>query len=206
MICKKIKKEELKQVVSIHKLAFKDFFLTTLGSRFLYLYYYCVMNSKKGVLIGIYEDNEIVGFCATAYKSKGFNSSLVKKNFSKFSGIALLLLFTKPLSLIRLFENFSKKSSSSKDDGNYAEVLSIATNPKVQGKGYGKTLILETENFLKRKNDIDCLSLTTDYYNNYKTIKFYEQMGFYVLSNFMAYPKRKMYRLIKTLDKNKNKL
>ena len=198
MICQEIKKKELGKVVSIHKLAFKEFFLTTLGSRFLYLYYSCFMNSKKGVLLGIYENNEIIGFCATAYKSKGFNSSLVKENFIDFFGMALLLLFTKPLSLIHLFENFSKKSSSN-DDGNYAEVLSIATNPEIQGKGFGKALILETENFLKIKNNIDSLSLTTDYYNNEKTMKFYEQLGFYVLSDFIAYPKRRMYRLIKNI-------
>jgi len=205
MICKEIKKNELLQVVLIHKLAFKDFFLTTLGDRFLYLYYSCVLKSKKGVLLGIYDNNEIVGFCAIAYKSKGINSFLVKENFINFSGIALLLLFTKPLTLIRLFNNFSKKASFSKDDGNYAEILSIATNPKFQGKGYGKALILATENILKSKNNIVCLSLTTDYYNNNKTINFYKKMGFYVLSDFVTYPKRKMYRLIKTLDKNKNK-
>ena len=43
------------------------------------------------------------------------------------------------------------------------------------------------------------ISLTTDYYNNEKTIAFYKKMGYAVLYEFVTYPNRKMYRMIKNL-------
>ena len=39
MEIKNIEKVEIINVVEVHKNSFKDFFLTTLGDKFLYLYY-----------------------------------------------------------------------------------------------------------------------------------------------------------------------
>jgi ribosomal protein S18 acetylase RimI-like enzyme len=43
------------------------------------------------------------------------------------------------------------------------------------------------------------ISLTTDFIDNEKVIDFYFKCGYTVLDTFYAYPKRKMYRLIKEL-------
>jgi len=44
------------------------------------------------------------------------------------------------------------------------------------------------------------LSLTTDYDNNEKAIQFYERLGYEIYYDFITYPNRKMYRMIKKLD------
>ena len=77
-------------------------------------------------------------------------------------------------------------------------MYSIGVAPEGQGKGVGKELLSRMEQELLEWN-VDKLSLTTDYYDNDKTIGFYKAMGYSVLYVFTAYPKRKMYRMIKKL-------
>ena len=193
-----IKKHEIVQVVSIHKKAFNDFFLTQLGDKFLWLYYYSVSKNKKGILIGYYEDENLLGFSCATYLSRGFYKDLIKENLVKFGIIGIKLIFTKPGSLLRILKNFSKNNKSINDDGNYAELLSIGVDPGIQGSGIGKQLLSEIENQLV-ENEINLLSLTTDYYKNDKAIGFYKSLGYEIMYEFIAFPNRKMYRLIKNL-------
>jgi ribosomal protein S18 acetylase RimI-like enzyme len=108
------------------------------------------------------------------------------------------LLFTRFAALIRLFKNFSKTNSYVTDEGNYAELLSIGVSVKKQGQGVGKKLLLQLEKELKLKG-CSLLSLTTDYDNNEKAISFYKVLGYEIYYDFIAYPKRKMYRMIKNI-------
>lgn len=199
MEIKKIEIEDLPQVVAVHKDSFKGFFLTELGDHFLTVYYDCVRMNKRGLLMGLYDERELCGFFAAATLSKGFNSHLVKKNIFRFSLIGLRLLITKTSSLVRLFKNFSKTGSSTRDDGDYAELLSIGVSVKWQGKGIGKKLLIQLENEMRLKG-CSQLSLTTDYNNNEKTVQFYKALGYTVYYDFITYPNRKMYRMIKKLD------
>jgi ribosomal protein S18 acetylase RimI-like enzyme len=199
MKIKNIGREDLPQVVEVHKASFKGFFLTELGDHFLKVYYDCVRKDERGVLLGFYDEGELFGFCAATTLSKGFNSHLVKKNLLRFSLIGLRLLLTRIPSLVRLFKNFSKTDSMIRDEGEYAELLSIGVSDKKQGQGIGKKLLLQLENEMKLK-DCSSLSLTTDYHENEKAIHFYEGLGYSVYYDFIAYPDRKMYRMIKKID------
>ena len=195
----KVPKEDLSQIVAVHKASFKGFFLTELGDHFLTVYYDCVRKDERGILLGFYDEAELFGFCAATTLSKGFNSHLVKKNILRFSLIGLRLLITKMPSLVRLFKNFSKTDSVTPDDGKYAELLSIGVSDKKQGQGIGKKLLLQLEDEMKLKGCAN-LSLTTDYNNNEKAIQFYNGLGYEIFYDFIAYPNRKMYRMIKKLD------
>lgn len=113
---------DVNSIVAIHKQAFPDFFLTTLGERFLNLYYKCMCRCDEAVTLCAVEDGEVVGLASSALKSAGFNSRLIKSNMIPFMGESIKLLFTRPMSLVRLVRNFTKKSSSIEDDGNYAEL------------------------------------------------------------------------------------
>lgn len=190
--------ESIDSVVAIHLDAFKGFFLSELGKNFLFTYYDSVRKSDRGVLLGCFEDDILLGFCASTKLSAGFNSYLVKKNLFRFAKTGLLLLFRKPQALVHLLKNFTKSTSSLNDEGKYAELLSIAVSTSAQGKGVGKLLLSQLEIVLKEM-DIKQMSLTTDYDDNDKTLKFYKSLNYEVLYDFIAYPKRKMYRLIKNL-------
>ena len=191
--------EDINEVVKVHKASFRDFFLTELGDHFLQVYYNCVRKDKRGLLIGFYEGEELYGFAAATTSSKSFNRNLILENFFQFSFIGIGLLFTKTTALIRLFKNFSKTNASVNDKGEYAELLSIGVSDKKQGKGIGKKLLLELEGILKAKGCAE-LSLTTDFYDNEKAIGFYNSLGYKIFYDFIAYPNRKMYRMIKKIN------
>jgi ribosomal protein S18 acetylase RimI-like enzyme len=199
MEIKVVSEEDIDQVVNVHKASFVDFFLTELGDHFLSVYYNCVRKDKKGILLGFYEEGKLYGFAAATTVSKSFNTHLILENIFQFSLIGIRLLFTKTSALIRLFKNFSKTNASVNDKGEYAELLSIGVSDKKQGQGAGKKLLLELEETLKTKG-CSQLSLTTDFYNKEKAIGFYNGLGYEIFYDFIAYPNRKMYRMIKKIN------
>ena len=199
MEIKSIPKKDLKQVVAVHKDSFKGFFLTELGDHFLEVYYDCVRKNEKGILLGYYEDEELFGFCAATTISQKFNAHLVKKNIFRFFFIGIRLVVTRIPSLVRLFKNFAKTNATIPDDGNYSELLSIGVSNKKQGLGIGKKLLIQLEREMKL-NGCSKLSLTTDYNNNEKAIQFYKGLGYDIFYDFVAYPNRAMYRMIKKID------
>ncbi len=199
MEIKKIEREDLPQVVNVHKDSFKGFFLTDLGDHFLTVYYDCVRKDKKGILVGLYDESQLCGFFAATTLSKGFNKQLIIKNFSRFSLIGLRLFFTQISSLVRLIKNFTKTNKDFHDYGDYAELLSIGVAVNKQGQGIGKELLIEFERQMLLR-DCSSLSLTTDFNNNEKAIQFYKGLGYEVYYDFITYPDRKMYRMIKKIQ------
>lgn len=198
MNIRKATSKDIKGIVDVHCSAFKGFFLTELGSSFLQLYYSSYFKEPSAVLLVAEKDGGIVGFSSATSLSTGFNTRLVKKNFFRYALRGCMITLTKPKALVNLVKNWSHRDSSVVDNGNYAELMSIAVSPNAQGGGIGKLLIQETEEVMK------CISahrfsLTTDYYNNESTIAFYKKCGYEVMYEFTAYPNRKMYRMIKTL-------
>ena len=189
---------DIDAIVSIHEAAFPDFFLTQLGTAFLKLYYKSVMKHKVGMLLICKMDGDTIGLCAGTIISAGFNTRLVKANLFQFGWESVKILFSKPMGLIRLMKNMNKEDSSVGDDGNYAELLSIAVDPKVQRSGAGKAMLSELEKVMKEKGG-ERLSLTTDYEDNDKAVSFYKSLGYEPWYDFVTYPNRKMWRMIKKL-------
>lgn len=186
-------------IVAIHKLSFPGFFLTSLGDRFLQLYYKCMCRSKDAITLCAIEEDRVIGFASCAYVSHGFNKALVRSNLIEFVVVGFRLLITNPKTIIRLLKNMEKGSSdtSISDSGNYAELYSIAVSPEYQGHGVGKELLRAVELEVTKHNN--AISLTTDFYENEKTIAFYHSLGYNELYDFDAYPNRRMWRMIKSL-------
>lgn len=196
---KKVNTSKYHEIAKVHLNSFEDFFLTSLGEGFLKAYYKaCLKNERAIAICALNGQEEIVGFGIGTSLSKDFHKMLLKNNFFDFFGQALRLALSRPSALFRLAQNLSKKSTDN-DDGNYAELLSIAVLPKMGNLGVGKGLIGEFEReALKRK--CKKIALTTDSKNNSKVIKFYENMGYLLYSEFVAYPNRKMLKLIKPIS------
>lgn len=197
LIIKNICSGDISQVVKVHLNAFKGFFLTELGSEFLEVYYSSLINSNRGVLIGAFSKDSLLGFCAACERSRGFNSAIIRNNLLKYSLVGLKLLLYRPKALIRLLKNLTKNGDNV-DDGNYAEVLSIAVRTDIQNSGIGRVLLENLEKHLRKKS-IERLSLTTDMLDNDKTLRFYHKVGFSIMYEFETYPSRSMYRLIKNI-------
>lgn len=185
-------------IVEIHLDAFKGFFLTSLGSDFLKFYYTCFVKSCETVTMVAEEEGIVYGFSASTKVCKRFNSRLIKNNLFAFGMLSLKMLFTSPKALIRLAKNLTKKGEGVEDNEDYAELYSIGVSKSAQGKGVGKKLLTASEEILK-KEGVRRVSLTTDFDHNEQAVGFYHSMGYETLYEFVTYPNRKMYRLIKTL-------
>jgi len=195
---KVVKINEYRYLADIHLDAFHGFFLSSLGKRFLNAYYNAALKSTEAIAVCAVDDHEqIQGFATGCARSQGFHKRLILKNISKFLFQGLFILFTNPKALMRLIRNLDKISNEN-DDGNYAELISIGVSQSSKGLGVGKKLIKVFEEEAKRRG-CQKITLTTDYYNNSEVVEFYFHSGYNVFYEFMAYPKRKMYKLIKDL-------
>ncbi|MEF9987171.1 MAG: N-acetyltransferase [Bacteroidales bacterium] len=197
MEVRKIRQQDIDQIVLVHNSSFPDFFLTSLGSNFLKVYYKSLIKDSEGIGVCVCASEDIVGFSVGCIRSAGFNKRLIRTNLLLFFIEFFKIVFTRPTALLRLVKNLDKKDHSNKDNGDYAELLSIAVLPEFKSKGIGKILLshFETEVYLKKENTN--ISLTTDAFDNDAVLSFYKQNGYIFLYEFISYPNRKMYRLIK---------
>ena len=196
---------DIKGIVDVHCSAFKGFFLTELGSSFLQLYYSSYFKEPTAILLVAEKEGEVVGFSSATSLSAGFNTRLVKKDFLRYALRGCVIALTKPKALVNLAKNWSHRDPSVVDNGDYAELMSIAVLPNAQGAGVGKQLIQKTEEVVKSQS-ASRFSLTTDYYNNESTIAFYKRCGYEVMYEFTAYPNRRMYRMIKGIISKRPKM
>lgn len=199
MEIKKLKNKLPKGFIKIHKEAFHGFFLTSLGASFLELYYKSLLKNSNGIIICLFDNNEsLMGFAAGTKLSKGFHKKILFENIFSFTLVLFKIIIFSPKSIFRLFKNLKKNKNTNNDNGFYAELLSIAVPPRNKGLGYGKLLLKEFEKELLLL-DVDKIVLTTDYLGNDNVVAFYNKSGYKILYDFVAYPNRKMFKLIKNI-------
>ena len=174
---------------------FSTFFLTSLGTSFLKVFYRAFLK-RPGILLVLEDNGEIKGFAAGSRDNRSFFRKLLKNNLLEFIFSGAKILVTKPAALKRMALNAGK---SEKNNHIFAELLSIAT---VKNKnGYGKALLEAFEEEVSRENpELLPVSLTTDYDDNEKAVQFYNDCGYEVQEIFESYQNRKMYRFIKNLE------
>ena len=189
---------EADEIASIHLKTFENFFLTSLGKSFLKTYYKSCIKLEGAISIcAVDEENTVVGFCFGSLSSVGFHKKLILNNILAFTIQFISVLFSKPRAIIRLVKNL-KKEGHPEDHGDYAELLSIGVLLEKKGLGIGRGLLLDFEKNIKDKK-IKRISLTTDYDSNNAVLKFYDSMGYNVYYEFVTYPNRKMFKLIKNI-------
>lgn len=198
-----LKISDVPKIAEVHEKSFKEFFLTSLGRNFLKVYYSSCINNDKTIAIGLF-DNEgnLHGFATGTIQSLGYHKTLLLQNTFLFFKSLLFVSLRRPKVIFRLAKNINKKSNKI-DDKQYAELLSIAILPNLKGSGYGKVLLEEFEKKGKSHGALK-IALTTDFNNNDSVIKFYNKCGYEVFYDFIAYPDRHMYKLIKKLDETNN--
>lgn len=189
-------KKDIAFIVEIHMKRFSNFFLTSLGTSFLKVFYRAFLKNP-GILLVLEDEGQIKGFVAGSRDNRSFFRKLLMNNLVGFAMSGAKILVTKPAALKRMALNAGK---SEKNNLIFAELLSIATLRNK--KGYGKILLEEFEKEIARENIENLpVSLTTDYYNNEKAVRFYKDCGYEVQEIFDSYQNRKMYRFFKTQKK-----
>lgn len=186
----------IEQIVEIHLKAFKGFFLSSLGRKFLRTYYKSCLKNKSTISIGITDSNKIIlGFAFGTLKSRGYHRSILINNIFSFSISLLRSIILKPSVLFRLIFNLNKNKKS-ETIFDCSELLSIGIIPSHSGFGLGKNLLLEFESRVKNSGS-EAITLTTDFYDNDSVLQFYYKNNYLIYYDFIAYPNRRMYKLIK---------
>jgi len=182
-------KDQLPNIVSIHKAAFPGFFMTELGHLFLKLYYKLVIKYANGILLIAQEDDNIIGFAAGFLKPQEFNDLLKKNKFLIGITIFPILLF-KPWLIYRLLRNAKKITNRLPENGLIqSELASLAVHPEHSGNGYGKALVKKFITISKQLGAQD-IYLTTDAENNKAVNQFYQDLGFQLSRRFNSTPGR----------------
>ena len=195
---RKVKVGEHTALAVIHKEAFGDFFLASLGIGFLKTYYRACLNEPASIAVcAVDEAGAIKGFATGSLTAAGYHRKLLMNNLFSFAlGIAGFI-FTNPGAIIRLAKNLDKTPHVN-DSRDYSELLSIAVVPELKGTGVAKELLKLYEDEVRSKGG-KSIALTTDVESNERVISFYRKCNYEIYYDFFPYPKRHMFKMIKQL-------
>jgi ribosomal protein S18 acetylase RimI-like enzyme len=182
--------DHISQVVEVHMISFKGFFLTFLGERFLKLYYSSIVKDQDGVALVYLHEGKVIGFVSGFIDPSNFYARLWKKNWPRFGIASLPAIFKDFRSLFRILRGTSKPQEA-RQGRDTAELSSLAVLPHKQRQGIGKKL---TDNFINdlRVRNVRYVCLTTDALDNEATNMFYSNYGFSVRNTFETPQSRMM--------------
>jgi ribosomal protein S18 acetylase RimI-like enzyme len=167
--------EDVGAVVGVHVAALPDYFLTSLGPKFLALYYAEVVRSKLGISFVFERDGRILGFAAGEFSPGRFYRELFLRRCFAFGFYALKATARRPAILLRiaraLFQRFEAPTG---DD--VARLASLAVIPDVEGRGYGLVLIAACIEQIRRRGGAAILLEVKK--DNDSLIQAYLRMGF----------------------------
>ncbi len=166
----------LDDVIMVHLKAFREFFLTFLGERFLRLYYKGILRHERAIKLVYIENDMVKGFVVGTTAPAGFYSSLLKRDWLRFGIASIPAICKKPKSISRLLRALTKGRNTSNDES-MAELSSLAVLPDSRCKGIGRDLVNSFLCEVKRRGG-KTVYLTTDKRNNDRVNAFYEKNGF----------------------------
>ena len=189
MIIRVLNVGDSKQVARLHKSAFSSFFLTKLGFRFLTEFYVSIFKSKESIKLGLFKDENLVGFAIGAQNSKSFYSNILKRNFLRLGFSAFIPLLLNPLLIYRLYISLKTTHKMENSIEGNVILLSICVDPLESTKGNGTVLLSKFEEIAFEYSKL--ISLTTDSINNDYVNSFYHKNGYQLISSFLQ-AKREM--------------
>ena len=171
-----MKIEDVREAVDVHLHSFPDFFLSSLGSRFLYWLYRGFIEHRGGVCLVALKGEQVVGVVAGSSDQGKFFKWLLRKHWFVLGLAAGMAIVRSPRIMARLLR-ITRSPGDAKRSIVPAVLMSIAVLPVVQGGGVGQILV---KAFLDEmtKRGATTVSLTTDRDNNSRVNSFYRRLGF----------------------------
>ena len=189
-------RDDIDRVVSLHRAAFDDFFLTSLGPRFLRHLYSGYLAHASGILLvacdPIGGPSTIAGFVAGTTEPDGFYRWMRRSRGPVMAVAAVPALVRRPRRVgRRLASALHYRGDASPTVACAALLASLAVDPPSGGQGIGGLLV---EAFLARskERDRDQVYLTTDVLGNDGVLEFYRRRGFRETKRFIRADGRQM--------------
>ncbi len=190
----KASEDDIAGIVDLHLLKFTNFFLSTLGPSFLKAYYKAFLLMKDdAIIIVAKQEGKVVGFAAVMFESIGAMKKIVASSPLTFSFVFLKIALGNPKGFLGLV-NRVLNGKGLQIAG--PELLSIATSEQV--RGLGSNLLKQTEEIVASKG-YNNISLTTDFEDNARAIRFYEKNGYEEVGKFETNANRVMIRFNKKI-------
>lgn len=171
-----MRREDIPRVVAIHLAAFPGFFLSSLGSPFLNLYYAYVWEDKTSIALVAGQARQIIGFVVRMAEPGGFYRRAFLKHAWPFALALIAPSIHHPPSIMGVIRRLRMAGGATYEAGE-ALLASIAVDPALQSNGTGGKLI---EQFLveAKVKGARTVSLTTQTLNNDSAHKCYRRNGF----------------------------
>jgi len=184
-------------VAELHVRAFPQFFLTSLGPRFLQRFYAVVLRSEEGFGMGRFVDGQLVAFAVGADRAGGFYRDLARRHAPALGLAALGPLVRRPAAALRIARSFGLQAPA--DDGPDGPVLlSIARHPGPEGRGAGGAVLAAFEAAVEERGGTT-VALATDADDNDHVIAFYRGHGYRDRGASAGIGTRRLLRLVKDL-------
>lgn len=183
--------EHIPAVVQTHLASFPGFFLSSLGPRFLTLYYEGVCTAPEGISFVYMNALGLpAGFVAGSSNPRGFYSRLLKRGWLKFAFASAEAIIRRPAVMVRIARGLFHPGSNPVGD-DIAGLFSIGVLPELQGAGAGKKLVRA---FLQEALRRGCkrVFLTTDRDDNETVNAFYQRLGFAIERQYETPEGRRM--------------
>jgi GNAT superfamily N-acetyltransferase len=191
-----LNESHLQAVVNIHLRAFPDFFLSTLGPRFLREFYRAfILESSVVAIVAEIESGEVCGIVVGTTAPHGFFRRLLYRRWWAFGIASIDAVRHSPTVLRRLLAAVSYRGDSQNSEDRLALLSSIAVDPNYQGRGVGTILVGEWLQQVKRTGSPGCY-LITDALANASANHFYSKLGWKVGSQFLTKQGRSMTKYI----------
>lgn len=179
---------DIPEIAELHSRVFPGFFLSTLGSGFLRLFYSALIDSTLGFVEIAIQGGDIVGFVGACTDHAAFLSELLSTKKWRFAFQAARSAIVHPRSIPRLMR---ARGRGEGEDSHDACLMSIGVAEGAQGRGVGKLLVRECAGALALRGAATfCLMTDTD--DNAVANSFYESQGFIVSRYYLTPEGRRM--------------
>ena len=180
--------EDLDAIVRVHVASFTDFFLTTLGPRFLRVHYGLMLRFDQNIFLVAESEEKVVGFAAGVVDVVRFYRMMAANKW-RYAIPVLLGVARHPTLLIRLLRNTRRvvrpQQPAHAPSETSCELCGIAVHPEFSGQGCGKQLVQAFVESARRRNATS-VHLTTDALDNDPVNEFYQRRGFRLTRTFEA--------------------
>lgn len=177
-------------LAALHRVAFPDFFLSSLGEPFLTQFYRGFLQDDTAVTtVALGEDARILGAVVGTTEPAGFFRRLLKNRFWGFALASAGAALRHPPSAPRLIRAVTYRGDARTAQG--ALLSSICVDPQAQGTGVGHALLTSWET-RAREHGAESAFLTTDALDNEAVNRFYLSAGWSLHETFETRQGRRM--------------
>jgi len=196
---------DVRDIVEIHREAFPDFFLTTLGESFLRRFYSAVVRDPSALSFVARADGSVAGFVVGTVEPANFFRKLLLKEGAAFCFDALGAFARRPWFVgRRLLRGVTYRGEAPALRTDAALVSSIAVRPLASGKGLAGALLNAFCDAAVQRG-VSTVYLLTDRDYNASVNRFYLKAGFTLDTEITRSGKRPMNRYIRELQRNGQK-